>query len=69
MEGMIDIDGVLHILRKKEMKKQYCANDSTWACSDICALFSDPIVISGTKKCNLQLCQKVLNFNKFEDLR
>lgn len=73
MNGMIDSDGVLCILRNGVYKRQRCVNgDSSFdLCSDVCPLFGEPEKSRFEGGMVLDICyDEQLFFDEgFEDLR
>ena len=71
MEGLINPNGVLVILRGNEWKPQICPfNYSYRKCGDECPHFGDPAFSASFLETRINVCQgRVLFFEKFEDLR
>jgi len=67
LNGKIDSDGYLYILRGKQYKQQYCRYSGI--CGDWCPQFGEP-VIKNKVTIHLKICQnRILEFSNFEDER
>jgi hypothetical protein len=69
LNGKINQEGELLILRSKFYKHQRCVYDKNISCSDVCPMFGEP---QYKNKCviELMICQKrKLIFSNFEDER
>ena len=64
MEGFIDTNGVLHIMRGGVFKAQVCPFNGDRYCGDECPMFSSEVSNS-----LVSVCQKVLFFKNIEDRR
>ncbi len=79
MNGKIDENGCLYIMRGNIMKKQDCVYDEDRRCCDYCSHFGEPepeesYDITGggykeTGKTDLSLCHRLLTFDNFTDER
>jgi hypothetical protein len=76
MQGKIDEDGMLYLVRKDIMAEQECPfSNNNRRCGDLCVLFGEPykkLVMIGTISKELtyiNLCHKALEFEAFKDER
>ena len=71
MEGLINPNGVLLILRENEWKPQICPfSYSHRKCGDECPHFGKPPFLNSLGETRITICQgRVLFFEKFEDFR
>ena len=71
MEGLINPNGVLVILRGNEWKPQICPfSYSHRKCGDECPHFGKPHFPNSLEETRITICQgRVLFFEKFEDFR
>jgi len=71
IEGKIDKEGYLNLRRGNKMIMQYCPFQHLTLCGHQCPLFGEPErrILKEYMLWKLELCNKVLYFNKFVDER